>query len=269
MKKILKILLFIVGMVYAVDYPALWILIATYIIYNYFGRTVAKIYNAMEKMVAKIFNINISSAATPEPRNWREAMAQSQSNKSDIAYNDLDKRRRPYMQQAEEFGIKELQKMVFLKDIPLNVLSTWAKAAVNDIDRSSIGIEEIKKYFPKMTKKDAEYMESSIQHTCRSFWDITEAKPAGCTHYIWLAYDDQHNHMNNLVCPIDEQIPSHIVNDPDIIGSSYPGEGYRCLCMAMPIISEDDAPSSPIKLYENGKIQKITKKEFIKKCVPQ
>ena len=78
MKKILKILLFIVGMVYAVDYPALWILIATYIIYNYFGRTVAKIYNAMEKMVAKIFNINISSAATPEPRNWREAMAQSQ-----------------------------------------------------------------------------------------------------------------------------------------------------------------------------------------------
>lgn len=57
MKKILKILFIIVGMVYAVDYPALWILIATYIIYNYFGKTAAKIYNAMEKMVAKIFNI--------------------------------------------------------------------------------------------------------------------------------------------------------------------------------------------------------------------
>lgn len=267
MKKLLKILLLIIGIVYTKEYPALWVLIITYIIYNYFSGTVAKVYSVLERGIAKIFNIEFQP--TSEPRNWREAMAQSQSVHSDGLHDDLKKRRAPYMHQAEDFGFRELQKMAFLKDIPLHVLSKWSKLSVNNTDRTSIESKEIKKYFPKITKRDTEYMIASIQHTCRSFWDITEAKAAGCTHYIWSADDNQHTHMNNLVCPIDEQIPSHIVNDPDIMGASYPGEGYRCLCMVMAVLSEDDAPPAPIRLYENGKLRKITKKEFIKKCVPR
>lgn len=57
MKKILKILLLIIGIVYTREYPALWVLIITYIIYNYFSGTAAKVYNFLEKNVAKLFNI--------------------------------------------------------------------------------------------------------------------------------------------------------------------------------------------------------------------
>lgn len=86
MKKILKILLLVIGIVYTREYPALWVLIITYIIYNYFSGTAAKVYSALERGIAKIFNIE--SQLTSEPRNWREAMAQSQSVHSDGLHDD-------------------------------------------------------------------------------------------------------------------------------------------------------------------------------------
>lgn len=56
MKKLLKILLLIIGIVYTKEYPALWVLIITYIIYNYFSGTAAKVYNFLEKNVAKLIS---------------------------------------------------------------------------------------------------------------------------------------------------------------------------------------------------------------------
>lgn len=58
------------------------------------------------------------------------------------------------------------------------------------------------------------------------------------------------------------------VKDSSMHGPIYAGEGYHCLCWIAPVISDLDAPPSPIRIYENGAIKKISKREFVRRCVP-
>ena len=184
-------------------------------------------------------------------------------------YDELSRERAPYMSQAINFGVQELSKMTKLQAIPVAVIRQWATQAVSDSGRDAIDLEEVRRYFPGMTKQDAEYMVASIQNTCRVFWDLQRPRSAGITHYIWKSDAcQQHKHLDQLVCPIDEPLPESITKDPSIHGPIYPGEGYHCLCYLAPVINAYDPPS-PIHLYENGKITTISKKEFIQKCVPK
>lgn len=259
MKKILKFFLYFIGFSFIIEFPPLLILVFIYFGYKYLNTEYPNTFSIKKRIFNKVSQKN---------KNRNMAIEQNQSNIPKDLCVSVENRRIPYEEQAKDFGFKELQKMEFLKNVPKNTLSEWANLCTKNTGRSSIGIDEIRRYFPEMTKKDASYLESSIQSTCRAYWEFVDFKKAGVTHYIWKAdTNDQHAHLNNLVCPINEQIPCEIVNDPDILGSSYPGEGYRCLCWAMPILDESDAPPEPIRLYENGNIKNISKSEFIKKCL--
>ena len=159
--------------------------------------------------------------------------------------------------------------MGILMAIPRPVIKDWAIRSISSDDRNAVSVDEIRQYLPRMTKRDASYLAASIQNTCRVYWDLKDAINAGCTHYIWKAGTDaQHRHMNNIVCPLDEPIPEYIVKDSSMHGPIYAGEGYHCLCWIAPVISDLDAPPSPIRIYENGAIKKISKREFVRRCVP-
>ena len=92
------------------------------------------------------------------------------------------KRRAPFAKEAIVFSINELSKMGILMAIPRPVIKDWAIRSISSDDRDAVSVDEIRQYLPRMTKRDAYYLASSIQNTCRVYWDLKEAINAGCTH---------------------------------------------------------------------------------------
>lgn len=242
----IKFLILIIVIGLSADYPAILFLAIFYFAYRFL----------MKKKKRKKMN-------------WSEAF--NEEHRTGIApFTDMvRKRRNPFAEEAIVFGINELSKMGILMAIPRPVIKDWAIRSISSDDRDAVSVDDIRQYLPRMTKRDASYLAASIQNTCRVYWDLKDAINAGCTHYIWKAGTDaQHRHMNNIVCPLDEPIPEYIVKDSSMHGPIYAGEGYHCLCWIAPVISDSDAPPSPIRIYENGVIKKISKREFVKRCVP-
>ena len=110
--------------------------------------------------------------------------------------------------------------------------------------------------------KDA-YLAASVSNTCRTFWDIQQAKECDAKFYLWKSSAcPTHKRMNNIICPIDEPVSKSIVKDDMITGDSYPGEGYRCLCILSPLLSKLDLPNGKLRVYMDGEIHRMGRKQF-------
>ena len=174
------------------------------------------------------------------------------------------KRRRTYLKQARTFGICELRKLKDLSCVPDTVLQQWASRSVENMDRNSVIAEDVLPFFPGITKKDAGYLAASIKSTCRSFWDQAEAQHVGAHFYLWSSLKgEQHFHLDNLVIPVGVPLPPGLTKDVHMNGPIFPGEGFRCLCYAEPIIDADQLKRT-VKVYEKGTIVSMSKREFLR-----
>lgn len=181
-----------------------------------------------------------------------------------IPSDEIMKKRRPYLNQAREFSFFELRKMRDLTNVPDAVLKQWASRAVEDSGRNAITATDVLPFFPGITKKDANYLAASIKSTCRSFWDQIEAQQVGARFYLWSSLKgEQHFHLDNLVVPVGVPLPPNLTKDAHMNGPIFPGEGFRCLCYAEPIIDADQLKRT-VKVYEKGMIVSMPKREFLR-----
>ena len=197
------------------------------------------------------------------PKNWREAFNDTYGSTSKAIGSALQFNHFFHRHEAVRWAYTELQKMKFLDQVPKSVLQEWAKRCVLSDERGSISNEELMTYFPGITKKEAKYLASSVSLTCRVFWDIQQAKECDAKFYLWKASAcPAHKRMNNIICPIDKPVSKSIVKDDMIVGDSYPGEGYRCLCLLIPLLSKDDLPNGKLRVYMDGEIHHMGRKQF-------
>ncbi|WP_105326139.1 hypothetical protein [Acidaminococcus provencensis] len=181
-----------------------------------------------------------------------------------IPSDEIMKKRRPYLNQAKSFGFFELRKMRDLSNVPDDVLQRWASRAVEDLGRNAITANDVIPFFSGITKKDAGYLAASIKSTCRSYWDQVEAQRVGARFYLWSSLKgEQHFHLDNLVVPVGVPLPPNLTKDTHMNGPIFPGEGFRCLCYAEPIIDADQLKRT-VKVYEKGMIISMPKREFLR-----
>lgn len=196
-------------------------------------------------------------------KNWEEAFNESYGDISGDIWRIVHLKYLLHGKKATKWAYAELQKMQFLEHVPKHVLREWAKRCVLSNERETISCEEIRIYFPGLTKNDSKYLAASISNTCRTFWDIQQAKECDVKFYLWKASAcPRHRRMNNIICPIDEPVSKDIVKDDMINGDSYPGEGYRCLCMLRPLLSKLDLPEGKLRVYMGGEIHRMGRKQF-------
>ena len=197
------------------------------------------------------------------PKNWEEAFNSTYRNMSGDIWNIFRLKYLFHGKRATKWAYTELQKMKFLEHVPKRVLREWAKRCVLSNERETISCEEIRIYFPGLTKNDSKYLAASISNTCRTFWDIQQAKECDAKFYLWKSSAcPTHKRMNNIICPIDEPVSKSIVKDDMITGDSYPGEGYRCLCILSPLLSKLDLPNGKLRVYMDGEIHRMGRKQF-------
>lgn len=181
-----------------------------------------------------------------------------------IPSDEIMKKRRPYLNQARNFGFFELKKMRDLVNVPDAVLKQWASRSVDDLGRNAITATDVLPFSPGITKKDAKYLAASIESTCRSYWAQIEAQQAGARFYLWSSLKgEQHFHLDGLVVPVGVPLPPNLTKDTHMNGPIFPGEGFRCLCYADPIIDTDQLKRI-VKVYERGKIISMSKQEFLR-----
>lgn len=156
--------------------------------------------------------------------------------------------------------ITDLQNMNILECVPESILNRWVIMAANNNDRAAIPPEEIKIYFPTITKNEMNYIRSSIQHTVRARVKIDELYNDGYKYCVWRSGAcPRHTKLEQLIFPTKLQIPHEITKDQTTIGAIYPGQGYRCLCYADPLIIADQVSVEPICFYNGSTIKNITK----------
>ena len=199
------------------------------------------------------------------PKNWREAMRQEQGNQPNVFYDAVISRRKPYWDEAKKQAFIDVQKLKIAECIPKDVLKDLSDKAVTGVDRTDVTREDIEKYFPTTKKGDLQYIASSIMLTARFFWEKKESQAAGCSLYVWSSACDKHKHLNNLIVDFDVPLPTSITKDDSVIGPIHAGQGYRCTCDAIPIISQSDLPYAPLKMFNGAKIVRVSKKDIVKK----
>lgn len=159
--------------------------------------------------------------------------------------------------------VEDLRNMNILECVPDAVLERWAMMSADNNIRSAIPLEEIKIYFPSVTKNEMAYIRTSIQHTVRARVKMNELYNDGYEYCVWRSGAcPRHTKLEQLIFPTQLQIPHKITKEQTMIGSIYPGQGYWCLCYADPLIIADQVPIDPICFYDGSAIKTITKEDI-------
>jgi SPP1 gp7 family putative phage head morphogenesis protein len=93
------------------------------------------------------------------------------------------------------------------------------------------------------------------------------AQEVGAQWAIWETSQDQrtrssHKHMQGVIFRLNDPPSPEALNGEKDIGRYGPGEIFNCRCFAAPIVDESQVPEA-LKVYEGGKIQRISRKKFL------
>jgi SPP1 gp7 family putative phage head morphogenesis protein len=93
------------------------------------------------------------------------------------------------------------------------------------------------------------------------------AQELGVDWFVWESSQDQrtresHKHMQGVICRYSDLPSPEALNGEKEIGRYGPGEIFNCRCFAAPIVDESQVPEA-VKVYESGKIQRISRKKFL------
>lgn len=89
----------------------------------------------------------------------------------------------------------------------------------------------------------------------------------GIKWYVWRSSEDQrvrssHAHMDGVLCSYSAPPAPETLIGEKSQGYYGPGEIFNCRCYAEPLIDEDYI-QFPRRVYYNGQIQRMTKKQFL------
>lgn len=207
----------------------------------------------------------ITYQANANARTWREAARKSSKGRK------LYKYLRKELNKNDEFNGLILQSADLIKTLPRNIATRVVKRVTKlgiEGKRAYEIAEDIKKYFPEATKASATLIARTQVAKTYAYITETRAKSVGVTYYIWHTVGgprvrDSHQHMNNvIVFYSDPPSPEELIGKKSQ-GRYHAGGIYNCRCYEEPVLDIEDI-SFPHKVYSNGKITRMSKKQFMK-----
>ena len=140
-----------------------------------------------------------------------------------------------------------------------------SKAAIKGQRPDQI-LKELQKEAPTLAKYKARRIaRTEVAKAQASIVEI-QAVEAGVYWYEWNTANDQrvrssHKHMDGILCRFDNPPSPEQLIGKNPQGYYNPGNIWNCRCFATPIVSLDFI-SWPAKVYINGAIRTVTRKEF-------
>jgi SPP1 gp7 family putative phage head morphogenesis protein len=119
---------------------------------------------------------------------------------------------------------------------------------------------------PGHDKEDVERMVRTVVGMAETAFDRARAQELGLDWYMWESSHDERvreSHCNMtgvLVSWNDPPSPEQLIGETSF-GRYHPGGAEDCRCIALPVLRLD-AVQWPAKVYTNGKIVNMSRKEF-------
>ncbi len=230
-------------------------------------RELKKIANSIEfkKYASSCSKKMVTSLFSDAGRTWREAARENSKGRS--IYEALRKELKGPIGGAINEQIQRNAELI--KSIPLD----FAKEITDYVAKESFGgrrAEDIAKDLQNEFYITSENKAKLIARTevSKTSTALTKARCENLrvNWYIWRTSEDQrvrssHSHMEDvLICWNNPPSPERLI-DKRFVGYYHAGNIYNCRCYPEPVVSLDFI-SWPHKVYYNGKIKNMTRKQF-------
>ncbi len=222
----------------------------------------SKQFNDWAESLAHTF---VTNTLEENARTWQQAAKMSGQG------NDIRKGLYNEMQGPVGVRYRELidSNAQYIKSIPEDAAQRLVRHVSKEAQRGSrtaYNTDEFKDYVGDITNWHAKVISRTETSKANSALTQARAEYTGHDWYIWHTSEDQrvrksHAHMDEVMCRFtDKPSPEKLVSETSV-GHYGPGEIFNCRCFAEPIIAWDEI-QWPMKVYANGSITRMSKKQF-------
>lgn len=216
------------------------------------------ILSSVRRMVTPIAVMNMST--------WRKAA--KKATKNPLLYRVL-------LSEINEGLKSDIENQIANNALLIRTLPTdTANKVVNDIykstyegKRSTTIAKEILKYTSKHAKASAKLIARTEVSKTMSALTQARSRNLGLNWYVWRTQEDgdrvrpSHRIMNDVLVNFSEPPSPELLNGEKSEGYYHAGNIWNCRCYEEPLLDIDDV-KWPHKVYHNGNIQTMTKKQF-------
>ncbi|MCW6085527.1 MULTISPECIES: phage head morphogenesis protein [Clostridium] len=166
---------------------------------------------------------------------------------------------------------EQIQRNAYLiKSMPLNVSKDITEHVAKEVfkgRRAESIVEDLQKKVPYMLESKAKLIARTEVSKTSTALTKARAENIGLRFYYWKTSEDvrtrdSHRKMQDVICSFNEPPSPEKANNEKFVGYYDPGCIWNCRCYPSVIINIDDI-KFPHKVYHNGKIQLMTKKDFL------
>lgn len=210
----------------------------------------------------------VTSVFTDAGRTWREAA--KVNSRGRVIYEALkNKMNGPIGLAVKEQVWKNAE---LIKSLPLEIardVTEYTTKKTYEGKRASDIAQDLLKDIPTISEKKANLIART--EVSKASTELTRARSEnmGIKWYIWRTSEDSrvrssHSHMDGvLICWDNPPSPEKLIKVKSSLGYYHAGECPNCRCYGQPIISLDFV-KWPAKVYYQGKIQRMSRKQFEK-----
>ncbi|HID0769562.1 TPA: phage minor head protein [Clostridium botulinum] len=208
----------------------------------------------------------VTSLFTDAGHTWREAAKKNSKGKE--IYEALKKELKGPIGGAIN---EQIQRNAYLiRSMPLSVSKDITEHISKEVfkgRRSEAIAEDLQKKVPYMLESKAKLIARTEVSKTSTALTKARAENIGLRFYYWKTSEDvrtrdSHRKMQDVICSFNEPPSPEKANNEKFVGYYDPGCIWNCRCYPSIIINIDDI-KFPHKVYHNGKIQLMTKKDFL------
>lgn len=200
-------------------------------------------------------------------KTWREA-AEKAGRGSEIYKQILAELRNPSL---GVFWLKVKENALLIKKIPLSIsqsLTSHIAVEASKGRRATDILGDLIKQFPNKAKSRLKLIARTEVSKTQTALIQSRAAAMGTKWYIWRTSDDQrvrksHEKMEGVLVNWDDPPSPEALAGEKNVGKYHAGDIYNCRCYPEPIVNLDYVVF-PAKVYYNGSIRRMSRKQFEK-----
>lgn len=209
------------------------------------------------KMVTHLF--------TDAGRTWRQAAKKNSQGR--IIYKALQKELQGPVGSAVRYQIQRNAELI--KSLPIDIAQSVneliLKESMKGTRASNIAVQ-IKALFPEKTEAKANLIARTEVSKTSTALTQARSESMGVNCYVWRTSEDarvrdSHRLMDGVIVAWNEPPSPEKLDGKKSVGNYHAGCIWNCRCYPEPII-DLDLISWPAKVYHNGSIQRMSRKQF-------
>ena len=203
-------------------------------------------------------------------RGWRAAAKETGT--GHVIYRELQKELKHGTKIGDLFWSQIDKRAAMFTSVPLDTAKHLTEHATKEALKGrtpqSIAKDIIEQY-PHISRTRANLIARTEAAKTQASLTESRSQEMGYHWYIWqTAHDERvrssHRHMQGVICRFDDPPdPEELIGIMRQSQHYNPGGIWNCRCYSAPVVNPDFGITWPAKVYANGKVVKMTKREFV------